>query len=42
MEFVVEAVSQFVQNKCVVKTSFKPFVVSALSVSVNKLGIMRP
>ena len=39
---VVEAVSELVQNKCVVETTFKPFVVSPLSVSVNRLGIMRP
>ena len=38
----VEAVSELVKNKCVVETSFKPFVVSPLSVSVNKLGIMGP
>ena len=42
MEFVVEAVSELVQNKCVVETSFKPIVVSALSVLINKLGIMWP
>ena len=41
MKFVVEAVSELVQNKCVVKTSFKPFLVSPLSVSVNKLGKQR-
>ena len=35
---VVEAVSELVQNKCVVETSFKPFVVSPLSVSINKFG----
>ena len=38
MEFVVEAVSQLVQNKCVVETSFKLIVVSPFSVLVNKLG----
>ena len=41
MEFVVEAVSELVQNKCVVETDSKPFVVSPLSVSVNKLGKKR-
>ena len=41
IEFVVEAVSKLVQNKCVVETDFKPFVVSPLSVSVNKLGKKR-
>ena len=41
MEFVVEAVSELVQNKCVVETNFKTFVVSPLSVSVNKFGKKR-
>ena len=39
---VVEVVPELVQNKCVVQANFKPFMVSPLSVSVNKLGIMRP
>ena len=36
MDFVEEAVSELVKTNCVVQTLFKPWVVSPLSVSINK------